>query len=69
MKINGYVEWFDEQRGTAWERIAEFQYYDDAIKFAKSEAGTVRAVRNIDADTTEILWHSDLRRNENLDPR
>lgn len=62
MPIRAYVEWFDEGRGTQWERYAEFRYYDDAIKFAKSESGTVRAIRIIDEDTSEVIYHSDMLR-------
>lgn len=69
MTVNGYVEWFDEAHVNQWELIAEFKYYDDAISFAKTQSGTVRAMHRITDTTNAMLWHSDMRRAEIIETR
>jgi hypothetical protein len=69
MRVNGYVEWFDESKAYAeWERCAEFAYSDDAIAFARQQYRdrrgpySFRAIRCHADDqygSNGIVWHSD----------
>jgi hypothetical protein len=71
MKINGYVEWHDEQSTySEWECCAQFKYWGDAVAFAKMahKANRSHSYRVFSVDTSGnhlLQWHSDAERDKN----